>query len=95
MTPPTSTDPPVPTPPQPVAELRLSLEELNICMKWITPYSALETAEDRLKMLRGKILPCLSLLNTGIPEEAWKAHKSVSVLYDRESNRVLTNETAN
>ena len=57
--------------------------------------SALETAADRLKMLRGKILPHLSLLNTGILEEAWKAHKLVSVLHDRELNRVLTDETAN
>ena len=95
MTPPISTAPLVPTPSQPVAELRLSPEELNICEKWIMPYSVLETVEDRLKIWRGKILPCLFLLNTGIPEEAWKTCKLVSVLHDRELNRILTNETAN
>jgi hypothetical protein len=81
MPPSTSTAAPVSTPSQPVSDLSLSPEELKICEKWITPYSALETAEDRLKMLRGAILPRLTLVNTGMAEESWKARKSVSMIY--------------
>lgn len=85
MPPPASTVPP-PTVPQPATDpqvslLRLSPEELKICEKWITPYSALETTEDRLKMLRGAILPRLAKVNTGMPEEVWKPRKSVSVVH--------------
>ena len=65
--------------PQPVTDLRLSSEELKICEKLITPYSALSTMVDRLKMLRGAILPQLSKVNVGMAEEAWKAWKSVSI----------------
>jgi len=54
--------PPTTTTPQPVTDpqrssLKLTEEELKICEKWIIPYSTLETSEDKLKMLRGSILP--------------------------------------
>ena len=93
MPPPASTTPPGTTPPAPTAHqpatdpqgspLRLSQEELKVCEKWIIPYSALETTDDRLKMLRGDILPRLAKVNTGMPEEIWKPRKSVSILYPR------------
>lgn len=88
MPPPASTVPPAPTTPQPANDqeaspLRLSPEELKVCEKWITPYSALETREDRLKMLREAILPRLAKVNTGMPEEVWKARKSVSTLHPK------------
>ena len=83
MPPSVSTAPPAPTTPpgtDPQASpLRLSPEELKICKKWIVPYSILETTEDRLKMLRGAILPRLAKVNTGMPEEVWKPRKSVSI----------------
>lgn len=83
MSPSTSTAAPVSTSPQPVADLRLSPEELTICEEWITPYSVLETTEDRLKMLREAILPRLLKLNTGMPQDRWKVRKSVSTPYHR------------
>ena len=81
MSPPT---PPATTTPQPVTDpqrssLKLSQEELKVCEKWIIPYSALETSEDKLKMLRGSILPRLAKVNTGMAEEVWEPRKSVSI----------------
>lgn len=85
MSPPT---PPATTAPQPVTDpqrssLKLSQEELKVCEKWIIPYSALETSEDKLKMLRGSILPRLAKVNMGMAEEIWKPRKSVSILHPR------------
>ena len=79
--PPVSTAP-LATDPQ-ESPLRLSPDELKICKKWITAYSTLEMTEDRLKMLRGAILPQLAQVNTDMPEDVWKAHKLVSTLYPR------------
>jgi hypothetical protein len=80
--------PPVTPTPQPVTDLqrsslKLSQEELKVCEKWIIPYSSLETSEDRLKMLRGSILPRLAKVNVGMAEEVWKPRKSVSILHPR------------
>jgi len=93
MPPPASTTPPATTPsaptaPQPATDsqessLRLSQQELKVCEKWIVPYSASETTDDRLKMLRKDILPRLAKVNEGMPEEVWKPRKSVSTLYPR------------
>jgi len=91
LEPPTGMSPPMPpvTPtPQPVTDLqrsslKLSQEELKVCEKWIIPYSSLETSEDRLKMLRGSILPRLAKVNVGMAEEVWKPRKSVSILHPR------------
>ena len=95
MTAPASTTSPALTPAQPVTDLRLSPEELKICEKWITPYSALLAMEDRLKILREAILPRLFLVNVGMAEEAWKACKSVSSILHPALDMVFTIELAN